>query len=246
MAAPLATRTSETGRVEAFSDAVFAIAMTLLVLDLRTPAPGLFQLELAEDWPSYVAYLAAFLAIASIWLTHHNLFTRIRRVDAPVLVANLALLLGAALVPWPTALLSAAIGHGRYDDEVAAIVVYAIVSVVVALGWVGLDTVLRRRPHLLVTSEDARWLRRNRSHSLLAAAIAVVAGGLGLLLPLLALLVFLAVPLTFFVLGLAAKETPEVSSGVAAADEHERGDERDEDPGDEHPEAAPSVQHDVR
>src|SRR5947209_17591003 len=110
MAVPLSTRASGTGRVEAFSDAVFAIALTLLVLDLRTPEPGTFVPSLLVEWPTYVAYLTAFLTIASIWMTHHAMFTRIVGVDPPVLIANLVLLLGASLVPWPTSLLSAAIG----------------------------------------------------------------------------------------------------------------------------------------
>ena len=58
----------ETGRIEAFSDGVFAIAITLLVLDLGVPAPGRFAETLLADWTSYVAYLAAFLTLASIWL----------------------------------------------------------------------------------------------------------------------------------------------------------------------------------
>ena len=77
-------RLPSAGRVEAFSDGVIAIAITLLVLDLRAPqAKGRFLHDLGAEWPSYAAYLATFLIIGTIWLTHHSLFTRVARVDGP-------------------------------------------------------------------------------------------------------------------------------------------------------------------
>src|SRR6266568_5643997 len=78
---------SSTGRVEAFSDGVMAIAITLLVLDLKVPsasesqAAGSLIAALAERWPSYAAYLAAFLTIGIIWLNHRTFVDRIRRFD---------------------------------------------------------------------------------------------------------------------------------------------------------------------
>lgn len=216
MAVDLPTRTSETTRVEAFSDAVFAIALTLLVLDLRPPAAGAFVEGLLDDWPAYLAYLAAFLTIASIWLSHHNAFTRVRRADPAVLVVNLMLLLGASLVPWPTALLAAAIGSGRYADEVAAILVYVLVSVIVAVSWTLLGTTLLRRPHLLVAPADRHWVRRNVRNSAGGGIVAVVGGAIGFLSPVVALLIFFAVPLAFFVVELRSKETPGAADVDAA------------------------------
>jgi hypothetical protein len=76
-------RLSESNRVEAFSDGVFAIAITLLVLELAIPATsGEFTKELRDEWVSYVAYLAAFANIGVLWMGHHTAFTRIRAVDA--------------------------------------------------------------------------------------------------------------------------------------------------------------------
>ena len=94
-----APRLAESTRVEAFSDGVFAIALTLLVLDLRSPATGHggFARALLSQWPAYVAYLAAFLNISAIWINHHELFTLVRRVDARLICANLLLLLVASL-----------------------------------------------------------------------------------------------------------------------------------------------------
>jgi TMEM175 potassium channel family protein len=85
---------SDSARVEAFSDGVLAIAITLLVLDLRAPVPGDMQGQLLGEWP---AYLASFAYIGVIWVNHHQLFTRIAAVDFGLLWRNLALLLGASV-----------------------------------------------------------------------------------------------------------------------------------------------------
>ncbi len=98
-------------RLEAFSDGVFAIAITLLVLDLVVPAReetaahGLAH-ALASEWPAYFAYLVSFLAIGIIWVNHHAVFDRVRFVDRRVLFANLFLLLMVSLIPFPTRLLA--------------------------------------------------------------------------------------------------------------------------------------------
>jgi uncharacterized membrane protein len=102
----------ETGRIEAFSDGVFAIAVTLLVLELKVP-------QLAEDagsaelwsallgrWPSYAAYLVSFMTILIVWVNHHRLFTIIQRSDSRFLFLNGLLLLVVTTIPFPTALLA--------------------------------------------------------------------------------------------------------------------------------------------
>ena len=96
----IGTRLSQTGRVEAFSDGVMAIAITLLVLDLKVPSDaetreaGSLIAALAGHWPSYLAYLAAFLTIGIIWLNHRAFVDKIRRFDSRLHWLNLALLLG--------------------------------------------------------------------------------------------------------------------------------------------------------
>lgn len=203
-------RLSETGRTEAFSDGVIAIALTLLVLDLiQEHEPGALAGDLLRDWPAYVAYLVAFLTIASIWISHHGVFTRIVLVDPAVLVLNLVLLLGVALIPWPTALLARALaerpGEGTLADQRAAIVVYVIVSLVVSFGYTALSAAIVRRADLFAAdgADDRAWVRRNAWHSALAVPVVVVAGAAGMLVPLVALIVFLLVPLAFFIPALA-------------------------------------------
>ena len=112
---------SETKRVEAFSDAVFAIAITLLVLEIKVPTQdqGPLVAELLRQWPSYLAFLASFLYIGVMWINHHRLFTYIRKVNDMLLVLNLFLLLGVTVVPFPTAVLAEHL-HGP-DHQTAAV-----------------------------------------------------------------------------------------------------------------------------
>jgi uncharacterized membrane protein len=91
-------------RLETFSDGVLAIAITLLVIELRPPeldAGQRLAQALWEQWPSYLAYLVSFLTIGVIWLNHHWIFEQVVQVDGPLLVLNLNLLLWAALLPSP-------------------------------------------------------------------------------------------------------------------------------------------------
>jgi uncharacterized membrane protein len=99
----------ETGRLETFADGVFAIAATLLVLEIGIP--DLAHGESLGDallrlWPSYLAYATSFLTIGIMWANHHTLFRQIREADLPFLYLNLALLLLVAFVPFPTTLLA--------------------------------------------------------------------------------------------------------------------------------------------
>ena len=100
---------SETSRVEAFSDGVFAIAITLLILDVHVPSvsQGNLGAALIRQWPTYVAYLISFAFIGIMWVNHHRLFNHIRRSDNRLMFLNLLLLMGVSVVPFPTALLAA-------------------------------------------------------------------------------------------------------------------------------------------
>jgi len=109
----------ETGRVEAFSDGVFAIAITLLILDIKVPEPpeGFVSvsaaegtrwllLELARHWTAYVAYLMSFVVILVMWVSHHRIFAMTAKVDRPFLFWNGLLLMLICIVPFPTSLLA--------------------------------------------------------------------------------------------------------------------------------------------
>lgn len=130
----------ETGRLEAFSDGVFAIAITLLVLDLKVPhdlpdGPSLLR-ALLRQWPNYIAFLTSFGTIGIMWINHHRLFTLIKRSDQALLALNGLLLLGVTAVPFTTALVAEYIQ--RRGDHVAAMVyngTFTILAVVFNVLW---------------------------------------------------------------------------------------------------------------
>ena len=111
-------------RLEAFSDGVFAIAITLLVLEIKVPDVGERGLgqALADQWPSYVSYVVSFLVIGIIWMNHHAVMDHLARADRTLLALNLLLLLFVALIPWPTALLAEYMRHGGEPERAAALV----------------------------------------------------------------------------------------------------------------------------
>jgi uncharacterized membrane protein len=118
---------NETARIEAFSDGVFAIAITLLILEIqvppRTPHGGL-RAALVDLWPSYLAFLASFMTIGVMWLNHHRLFTLISKRDDWLIAFNLIVLLGITWLPFPTALLAEHL-QGPHADQQTAAIVYA-------------------------------------------------------------------------------------------------------------------------
>jgi uncharacterized membrane protein len=109
-----------TARIEAFSDGVFAVAATLLVLGLHVPAaPGRLAHGLLDEWPHYATYVVSFLTIGIIWMNHHAQFERIVRTDRTLMLLNLVLLMFVTLIPFPTGLLASHF-HSSADQRVAA------------------------------------------------------------------------------------------------------------------------------
>jgi uncharacterized membrane protein len=110
-------------RLEAFSDVVFAIAITLLVLEIDVPeaAEGGLWSALVHQWPSYAAYLISFAVIGIIWVNHHRATHPVARVDTTLLFLTLLLLLFVAVLPFPTALLAEYILHPTNAPVAAAV-----------------------------------------------------------------------------------------------------------------------------
>jgi uncharacterized membrane protein len=137
-------------RLEAFSDGVFAIAITLLVLDLHVPAPGSGTLghELLAQWPSYAAYVVSFFTIGIIWINHHAAFNRLRAVDHSILIWNLALLLTVGILPFTTSLMATYLKEGSGENLAAAI--YGASYLLMGAVFVGTNRhILRNRAQLL-------------------------------------------------------------------------------------------------
>ncbi|HEV8392632.1 MAG TPA: TMEM175 family protein [Vicinamibacterales bacterium] len=119
------TAESATTRFEAFSDGVFAIAITLLVLEIRLPgereieALGGLAPALLALWPSYVGYVISFVTIGIMWANHHNVIKLIASVDHGLIVWNLLLLMAISFTPFPTAVMADYLPHAGRDRTVA-------------------------------------------------------------------------------------------------------------------------------
>jgi len=114
----------KTSRLEAFSDGVFAVAITLLVLEINVPQGENLWHELGDEWPSFASFLVSFWVIGIIWVNHHGLLDHLKRTDRPVLYLNLLVLMTVVFIPFSTALMAEHLKSGA-DEEVAA-VVYAL------------------------------------------------------------------------------------------------------------------------
>jgi uncharacterized membrane protein len=124
----------DTGRLEAFSDGVFAIAITLLILDVRAPAGhGTLTHRLDQAWPTYLGYVLSFLVIGIMWANHHSIFRLIRETSHGLVVANLFLLMGIAFIPFPTSVLSENLRLGSSAQHTAAFFYNAVLTVTAVL-----------------------------------------------------------------------------------------------------------------
>ena len=124
-----------TQRIEAFSDGVFAIAITLLVLEIKVPhadGPDALWRALVALWPSYVAFLLSFFVILIMWINHHELMRMVRAASYPFLFANGFLLLTVTFAPFPTAVLAEHLAEG---DAHTAATFYCGTFIVNSLAW---------------------------------------------------------------------------------------------------------------
>jgi uncharacterized membrane protein len=170
----------ETGRIEAFSDGVFAIAITLLVLDIDVPESAFGNLwrGFADQWPAYLSYCTSFVTIGGIWMLHHGVFRRLRYANSAVMRINLLLLMAVSFLPFPTRLVAEAITSG--SAERAAVVIYGGSLLVISLVFGALSYAIARDPRLLQPGVDADdlkgMLRRVRPNAGFYVAFTFLAG----------------------------------------------------------------------
>jgi uncharacterized membrane protein len=137
-----------TGRLEAFSDGVFAITITLLVLEIKPPSDYTNLLHgLGELWPSYLAYAVTFLFIGQVWVNHHVMFDHIRAAVRGILLLNTVLLMVVAFLPFATSVLAGSLRAGQ--GQRTAVVFYGIAFDVTALTFNAVWQYARR--HTLVS-----------------------------------------------------------------------------------------------
>jgi uncharacterized membrane protein len=201
----------DTARAEAFSDAVLAIIITLLALDLF-PAewePGRLLPALVDQWPTYLAYVTSYLYVAVIWLNHKATFARIRHMDRRLHWANLGTLATTALLPLPTSVISATARTGNLADERTAVGLYAVVGSVLCLSWLWFFHELHHRPHLVLEDVDSGFFRSERQRALVGVVAYAVAGLVGVAItPLLGSAILLALPIFYGVTSHGYAEAP--------------------------------------
>ncbi len=149
---PRARRLLGTGRMEAFSDGVFSIAATLLVLDIAIHPPGTALEQVLNAWPFYLAYVVSFITIGAGWLAHTALTDRLARSDPLLLRINLLLLLVVAFLPFPTKLVAGALQHeGR---ERVFVTMYGLTLLAIRVLGFALDAYARREQLYSPPQED--------------------------------------------------------------------------------------------
>src|SRR3954466_1318908 len=122
-----------TNRLEAFSDGVFAVAITLLILEINVPEGENLWHQLKEQWPSFASFFISFWVIGIIWVNHHGLLDHLKRTDRPVLYLNLLVLMTVVFIPFSTALMAEHLKSGA-DEKVAALV-YALAFLAMGIAF---------------------------------------------------------------------------------------------------------------
>lgn len=185
-------RLSESSRVETFSDSVFAIVITILVLDFRLPPhrPGHLLASLAGLWPSLLAFLLSFLRVAVVWLNHHALFSHVRRVNRALLWMNLGILASCMLVPFATAVLADALRGGRLADLRAAVALFALVGALQPAAWLPVNPYLRDHPELADSHTDAAYFDAQRIRPWIGVLMDMIAMAVATVAPVPALVVW--------------------------------------------------------
>jgi uncharacterized membrane protein len=148
-------------RLEAFSDGVFAVAITLLVLEIAIPTGDDLWHKLGDEWPSFASFFVSFWVIGIIWVNHHGVMDHLKRVDLGVLYLNVLVLMAVVLIPFATALMAEHLKSG--DDEQVAAAVYAgsFLLMAIAMGTLW-EYITRHREGLGVelSDEEVRAITR--------------------------------------------------------------------------------------
>jgi uncharacterized membrane protein len=171
-----------TSRLEAFSDGVFAIAITLLVLEIPVPSVegGGLADALIDQWPAYAAYVVSFAIIGIIWINHHAVLGYVTRADRGLLFLNLSLLLWVVLIPWPTSLIAEYMRQGGADERAAALV-YAATMTLMGVSFGSIWLYITRREELGARARiPAGELRARTRRFVIGAPIYALSIGLAL------------------------------------------------------------------
>jgi uncharacterized membrane protein len=190
-----------TERITAFSDGVFSIAITFLVLNLHVPTisskvssynlPHELLDQLGTQWPSLLSYILSFVIVGIYWIAHHNMFHYIKRSNRPFLWINILLLMCVAFIPFPAGLL------GQYPQQRISVIIYAssliLTNLMLSLLWWYATS-----NHRLVDQDiDPHFVRTVNRRNMTAPVVYLVSIGLSFLSPLASLIVFFLFPLYY-------------------------------------------------
>jgi uncharacterized membrane protein len=197
---PVPTRAQRRGdksRVETFTDGVFAIIITILVLEIGVPedlSEQSLRDAIEDTGPTLVAWVISFLITGMYWVWHRDLFTQVRRVNRELVWINLLFLLPVCLIPFASSVL------GEYHDDAVGLHVYGLVLIFSTLMRVVLYAYAMNRPELLWAPTDAR--NRRLGYFIAAAPLVpyLIAMIVAAAAPTLSLLLFLSIPLLYFIL----------------------------------------------
>lgn len=180
-----------------FSDGVFAIAITILVLELRVPhhQPGQLLPALLHQWGSLLAYVASFIYIGIVWMNHHALFARVRYVNLGLQWINLGILLTTALLPFPTGVLAEALSEGNLADLQVAVALYALTACAMSAAWIPIFPYLRDHPELVQDGTESCYFHLQRMRPWTGVGLYLLGAVVGAFYPLAGLLLFLVMML---------------------------------------------------
>jgi uncharacterized membrane protein len=189
-------RATDPSRLVAFSDAVFAIIITLLVLEIKVPELAGGQTlphALEESRPSLVAFLISFVVVAIAWAGHRDLFSLIRRTDRAIVWLNFGHLLPLSILPFGASLIA------RFDTEAVALEMYGLILVAVTVTRLGIWVYATKRPHLLFAPLDSR----SRLLAILAISVQGVAYAVAIAFattsPTISLVIYGVAPMLYFI-----------------------------------------------
>jgi uncharacterized membrane protein len=195
----------KTARLEAFSDAVFAVAITLLILEINIPEGEHLWEQLKDQWPSFASFFVSFWVIGIIWVNHHGLLDHLKRIDRPVLYLNLLVLMTVVFIPFSTALMAEHLKHGESDETVAAIV-YALAFLAMGLAFnVFWTYIVKHRRELGVEIPDEE-VRRMSVGFMIGTPLYAVALIMAVISPAVVLIIIAAVAGYYMVAGMRSPD----------------------------------------
>jgi len=192
-----ATKLSESTRVEMFSDGVFAIVSTILVIELQVPhhEPGQLLPALLHQWASLLGYVVSFIYIGIAWMNHHALFNRVQYVNLGLQWINLGILLTTALLPFPTGVLAEALREGNLADQQVAVALYALTAGLMSAAWLPVFPYLRDHPELIEEGTESAYFHMQRMRPWTGVILYLLAAAVGAFYPWGGLLLFLVMML---------------------------------------------------